>query len=114
MAIPINEPPKDQNKDKGLWKNGNEYHEISQMDNDYLETAFYHCLKKIGSHSERIKKSISSLRKFEEKSREIYTEMKKRGIEDKVDDTPSEALHKALGEQIDINHGKETSRRSSL
>lgn len=109
MPKPLNKRPNRKKKDDGLWKVGDDYYEISDMDNDFLETAFYHCLKKIGSHSKRIRKSISSLKKFEDKSREIYQEMKKRGIENRVDDTPTEAFRKALSKTINLNHGKETS-----
>lgn len=103
---PINSSAYNKNgeDDKGLWKVGEEYYPISEMSNDFLQTAFYHCLKKIGSHSQRIKKSMSSLEKFENKSKELYKEMKSRGIEDRVDDSPQEALQKALGEQINIPH----------
>lgn len=105
---PINASAYDdnENEDRGLWKVGNDYYSISEMSNDFLETSFYHCLKKIGSHSERIKKSLSSLKKFEEKSREIYQEMKSRNIHDRVNDTPQDALRKALGDKINLSNGK--------
>lgn len=108
MGEPINASAYRNDDDEGLWKVGDDYHEISEMDDDFLETSFYHCLKKIGSHSERLKKAMSSLSKFEEKSREIYREMKNRGIADRVDDSPSEALRKAIGNSINISHEKET------
>jgi len=108
MGHPINASAHSSSNDEGLWKVGEDYHEISEMDDDFLETSFYHCLKKIGSHSERLKKAMSSLSKFEEKSREIYKEMKKRGIADRVNDSPSEALRKALGKKISLTNGKET------
>lgn len=109
MGEPINSSAYHNNDDTGLWKTKDEYHKISEMDNDFLETAFYHCLKKIGDHSERVKKAMASLSKFEEKSREIYQEMQKRGIADRVDDTPSDALRKALGNKINLTNGKEAS-----
>lgn len=86
----------DVENDKGLWKVGSRYYAIDQMDREFLQTAYFHALKKLGEHAEQILQSQKAIRKFLNKMQEIEDEAEDREIDEMIPVSPETALKQVL------------------
>ena len=94
-------------EDEGLWRVGSDYHEISQMDDEFITTAYYHALSKLGEHGHRISRAISSIKKFKQKMQELAEEMERRDKSHMLPCTPKQAIlkHADIQEIIQPDEG---------
>lgn len=82
---PINREALD-NKDKPaikepFWKAGGEFHEISEMDDEFLRKALLYAYKQIGYHANKISQHENSLNVFLMKAEQLTEEAHSRDAE---------------------------------
>ena len=82
--------------DTGLWKVGDSYYSIDQMDDDFLRTAYFHALKKISEHAQKILRHQQSLQKFMEKADELEAEAESRDFTEWIPVDAESAMREAL------------------
>lgn len=88
------EDPKD--NDKGLWKVGENYYAIEEMEDDFLRTAYFHALKKISEHAQKILRHQQSLQKFMEKADELESQAEARDFTEWIPVDAESAMREAL------------------
>lgn len=93
--------------DAGLWKVGDKYYPIEDMDGDFLRTAYYHALSKLGEHAEEILRSQKAVRKFLKKMEEIENEAQEREIEEMIPVSPKTALKQVLDPSHQTNNNQQ-------
>jgi len=86
----------DVSNDKGLWKVGNRFYPIDEMDREFLQTAYYHALKKVGEHAETIQQSQKAVRKFLTKMQELEEEAENRDLDQMIPVSPEAAVRQVL------------------
>jgi hypothetical protein len=82
--------------DTGLWKVGENYYSIEQMEDDFLRTAYFHALKKISEHAQKILRHQQSLQKFMEKANELEAEAEFRDFTEWIPVDAESAMREAL------------------
>jgi len=97
----------DVESDKGLWKVGNRFYPIDEMDREFLQTAYYHALKKIGEHAEKIQKSQKAVRKFLTKMQELEGEAQQRDLDEMIPVSPEAAVRQVLDPDANTNQQDE-------
>jgi hypothetical protein len=82
--------------DTGLWKVGDSYYSIEKMEDDFLRTAYFHALKKISEHAQKILRHQQSLQKFMEKADELESQAEARDFTEWIPVDAESAMREAL------------------
>lgn len=89
--------------DEGMWKVGDRYYPIDEMDKDFLRTAYYHCLKRLGEHAERIQSSQQAVKTFLKKMGELEDAAFDQDVEEMIPVTPESAFRQHFDDSYHHN-----------
>ena len=76
-----------QEKEELIWKTKDEEHHIPDMDDEFLRTAFFHCVKMMRKNSKKFDKLLQQFQHathefnyYHEKAEQLSSELSERGI----------------------------------